>query len=67
MNQNQKNPYAEFSISERAQAFVKAAEEDLIPVFARIEATEYSNQAKVLHALQREKIALHHFTPTTRV
>ena len=65
MSQNQKNPYAEFSISERAQALVKAAEEDLIPVFARIEATEYSNQAKVLHALQREKIALHHFTPTT--
>ena len=66
MNQNQKNPpYAAFSISERAQAFVKAAEENLIPVFARIEATEYSNQAKVLHALQREKIALHHFTPTT--
>ena len=65
MNQNQKNPpYAAFSISERAQAFVKAAEENLIPVFARIEATEYSNQAKVLHALQREKIALHHFTPT---
>lgn len=33
MNQNQKNPpYAAFSISERAQAFVKAAEENLIPV-----------------------------------
>ena len=64
MNQNQ-NPYAALRISERAQEFVHKTETELAPVFARIEAIEYQNEAKVLHALQQERIALHHFAPTT--
>lgn len=64
MNQNQ-NPYAALRISERAQEFVYKTETELAPVFARIEAIEYQNEAKVLHAMQQERIALHHFAPTT--
>lgn len=64
MNQNQ-NPYAALHISERAQEFVHKTEMELASVFARIEAIEYQNEAKVLHALQQERIALHHFAPTT--
>ncbi len=65
MNQTLQPPYTALGISERAQAFVAAMESELLPVFARIESIEYQNEAKVLRALQREKIALHHFAPTT--
>ncbi len=57
--------YDSFDISPRARELVSAAEEQLAPVFSGIKETEYQNQAKVLHALQRERIALHHFAPTT--
>ncbi len=56
---------ASFGISMKTQELVKQAESHLASVFARIEDTEYHNQAKVLRALQEEKIALHHFSPTT--
>lgn len=59
------NSIQKLGISARAQDFIKKAETELMPVFARIEETEYQNVAKVLRALQQEKIALHHFTPTT--
>ena len=54
------NSIQKLGISARAQDFVKKAETELMPVFARIEETEYQNEAKVLRALQQEKIALHH-------
>jgi len=54
-----------FGVSEKAVSFVEQAHEELAPVFARLEKTEFLTQAKVLNALQEEGIGLRHFAPTT--
>ena len=44
---------------------VSALEKDLASVFERIERIESLNQAKVLAAFQNNRVAAHHFNPTT--
>ncbi|MEG1547712.1 MAG: methionine gamma-lyase family protein [Clostridia bacterium] len=45
--------------------FIICAEAELTSVFARLDAIEISNQAKVLTAFQRKNIGARHFAPTT--
>ena len=52
-------------VSQAACAYVLEAEEALSALFARVEAVEMANQAKVLAAFQQERIAQRHFAPTT--
>ena len=52
-------------LSGKAYARVTAAEARLAPVFARLDAIEEANLARVLYAFSAEGVALRHFTPTT--
>ena len=40
-------------------------EEELAPVFRRIESIECENEAKVLAAFHKNRVAAHYFNPTT--
>lgn len=57
--------YKQLGISESACNTVIALENELETVFERIEGIESVNQAKVLAAFQKNKVAAHHFNPTT--
>ncbi len=58
-------PYKRLDAGEKSIAFVLDAEAGLTPVFARIEAVEAENAARVLQAFQKESVAQRHFAPTT--
>ena len=58
-------PYRTLGVGEKSIAFVLDTEASLAPVFARIEAIEAENTARVLAAFQKEGVAQRHFTPTT--
>lgn len=60
-----RNYYDELGISEEAIETVSKLEKELEPVFSRIEKTEYANEAKVLDAFLKNRIAAHHFNPST--
>lgn len=57
--------YGKLNISSQVYAFIAETEAELTPIFADISAIEAVNQARVLHAFQQERIALHHFAPTS--
>ncbi len=57
--------YSKLGISENAFNKVFELEKELAGRFARIELIESANQAKVLAAFQNNKVAAHHFNPTT--
>ena len=54
-----------YRIGERSALFVQQAEEEMADVFSRMDEVREYNQFKVLHALQKEGLALRHFAPTT--
>lgn len=58
-------PYKRLGTGEKSIAFVLDAEAGLAPAFARIDAIEAENAARVLGAFQREGVAQRHFAPTT--
>lgn len=58
-------PYRRLGVGEKSIAFVLDAEAGLAPAFARIEAIEANNAARVLQAFQKEGVGQRHFTPTT--
>lgn len=58
-------PYQGLGVGDKSIAFVLDAEAGLAPHFARIEAVEAENAARVLAAFQRERVAQRHFAPTT--
>lgn len=58
-------PYRRLRVTDRSIALVLDAEAALAPVFARIDAIEAGNAARVLEAFQKEGVAQRHFAPTT--
>ncbi len=56
---------SDMPFSRAALDFVAECEAQLGPRFARIDAIEYENQARVLCALQRQRLGQRHFAPTT--
>jgi len=59
------NYYNHLGITKSAYDTVTALERELECVFERIEGIESLNQAKVLSAFQNNRVAAHHFNPTT--
>ena len=59
------NHYKMLGISEEAYNTVSKLENELAEVFAKIESTEAANEAKVLGAFLKNRIAAHHFNPST--
>ena len=57
--------YSNLLISENAFNTVCRLEEELAPVFRRIESIECENEAKVLAAFHKNRVAAHYFNPTT--
>lgn len=57
--------YETLGISKKAYDEVCALEEELVPVYKRIEEIESANEAKVLSAFLKNRIAAHHFNPST--
>ena len=57
--------YSNLLISENAFNTVCRLEEELAPVFRRIESIECENEAKVLTAFHKNRVAAHYFNPTT--
>lgn len=47
------------------ESLIETCEKDLAELFAGLEKIAYQNQAKVLRAFQKNRIALRHFAPTT--
>ena len=60
-----KNPYAAFGISDAVYAFGEKKLAQLQERFAQIDATAEKNQAKVLHALQENRVDATCFAATT--
>ena len=56
--------YSNLLISENAFNTVCRLEEELAPVFRRIESIECENEAKVLAAFHKNRVAAHYFNPT---
>lgn len=57
--------YEELGITQSAYETVCALENELESVFRRIKDTESVNEAKVLRAFLKNRIAAHHFNPST--
>lgn len=57
--------YKALGITESAYETVTGLEKELRPVYERIENTEGINEAKVLAAFLQNRIAAHHFNPST--
>lgn len=57
--------YEQLGITESAYKKVLMLEKELESAFSRIEDIASLNQAKVLAAFQRNRVAAHHFNPTT--
>ncbi len=52
-------------ISPETEAFCQACEKELQPIYAKIDETMYLNGAKVLYAMQKNKLSDIHFSATT--
>lgn len=48
-----------------AENLIKESESELAPVFSKLDEISYYNQAKVLEAFQKRRLAVMHFTPST--
>ena len=59
------NAYAELHITKAAYETIAAIEKELSDAFSAIEENESINEAKVLAAFHRNKVAAHYFNPTT--
>lgn len=57
--------YAELNITKEAYETIAAIEKELSDAFSAIEDTECINEAKVLAAFHKNKVAAHYFNPTT--
>ena len=57
--------YENLGITKKAYDTVTELEKELSDVFARIESIESQNEAKVLGAFLKNRIAAHHFNPST--
>ncbi len=55
----------EKTAQEAVSRLIEAAERSLKDVFSRIERIEYHNQRRVLQAFREERIAPHHFAPSS--
>ena len=49
----------------RVEELIAESEKELAGVFAGMDAIAYANQAKVLRAFEKNRIALRHFAPST--
>lgn len=54
-----------FGIDAQTEAFCKSIEKDLEPCFKKLDETMHINGAKVLHAMQKNKLSDVHFAATT--
>ena len=63
--ESEENLHLSFGISQDVQEYISTTEASLTDVFSDINAIESYNQAKVLAAFQKERIAAHHFAPST--
>lgn len=54
-----------FGIDAQTEAFCKAVEKDLEPCFKKLDEVMHINGAKVLHAMQKNKLSDVHFAATT--
>ena len=52
-------------IAPETEAFCQACEKELQPIYAKIDETMHLNGAKVLHAMQKNKLSDIHFSATT--
>ena len=59
------NAYAELHITKAAYETIAAIEKELSDAFSAIEENESINEAKVLAAFHKNKVAAHYFNPTT--
>ena len=57
--------YARMGISRQVLDFGAAVLEEIVPQFARIDAVAEHNQAKVIQAMQENRLAAMHFNPST--
>lgn len=57
--------YEQFGIETRTEQFCKEVEESLSATFKKLEETMQMNGAKVLHAMQKNKLSDIHFSATT--
>ena len=57
--------YAQMGVSQRVLDFGAAVLEGIVPQFARIDAVAEHNQAKVIQAMQENRVAAMHFNPST--
>lgn len=59
------NAYSELNITKAAYETIAAIEKELSDAFSAIEENESINEAKVLAAFHKNKVAAHYFNPTT--
>ena len=57
--------YAQMGVSQKVLDFGAAVLEGIVPQFARIDAVAEHNQAKVIQAMQENRLAAMHFNPST--
>ena len=57
--------YAQMGVSQKVLDFGAAVLEGIVPQFARIDAVAEHNQAKVIQAMQENRVAAMHFNPST--
>ncbi len=57
--------YAQMGVSQKVLDFGAAVLEGIVPQFARIDAMAEHNQAKVIQAMQENRVAAMHFNPST--
>ena len=57
--------YAQMGVSQRVLDFGAAVLAEIAPQFAHIDAVAEHNQAKVIQAMQENRLAAIHFNPST--